>query len=264
MADHLAQRASSGSRFVFIYLTAGDDGRDSSYWRTRERAALASANQLVGSSSQAPATSCDSASVNGHRISRCALPNSVSWFFRLPDGRRNGTGFRTHAFQSLRKLRTRRISGIDAIDGSASYRSWEELVSTVRAIVALESPRTTTIHANDPSVLINPHDHFDHRMAGRLAQDLQRSEKWPAFYYLGYALATRDDNLRPAEVRLKTHVFEEYDSVMIAANRKWSALAEHRTFYSECLRRTYWRRSSRASSRSAAEIQTRSPTADMR
>ena len=263
MGDALATHIASGSRIVFVYLTSGDVGRDSSYWRTREAAAIASEAQLVRSSAQSVSPSCDTASVGAHRITRCILQNSTAWFLRLPDGGRNGTGYRTHSYQSLRKLRSRRISVIDAIDNSARYRGWQDLVSTVRAIVSLESG-SVALHANDPSVLINPHDHFDHRMAGRLAQDLERSERWPAFYYLGYALATRDDNLRPAGVQLKTRLFQAYDSVMIAANRRWSALAEHRTFYSECLRRTYWRRSPRASDRSAAAMQTHSPTADMR
>jgi LmbE family N-acetylglucosaminyl deacetylase len=167
-------------------------------------------------------------------------------------------GYTAHAFQSLRKLRTRRISAIDAVDGSTTYRGWEDLVGTLRAIAAMEPAERITLHANDPSVLVNPHDHFDHRMAGRLALDVERTQHVPTFYYLGYALATRDDNLPPAAVQLKTALFRAYDSVMIAANPRWSAFAEHRTFYAECLRRTYSRRFSRPSDGS------RSPIARMR
>jgi LmbE family N-acetylglucosaminyl deacetylase len=264
MGDALARRAASGPRIVFVYLTAGDVGRDSVYWRTREKAALASAARLTRAPDPRLSPVCDTATANAHRITRCVLPNSVEWFLRLPDGRRNGAGYLSHGFQSLRKLRSRRIPVIDAVDGSTRYRGWGDLVSTVRAIAALESASSIAIHANDPSVLINPHDHFDHRMAGRLAQDLERSEHWTAFYYLGYALAARDDNLLPDAAQSKTTLFGAYDSVMVAGNRSWSALVEHRTFYSECLRRTYWRRSTDASGRPAAGIQRRSPTAPMR
>jgi LmbE family N-acetylglucosaminyl deacetylase len=244
MGDALAKRASSGSRLVIVYLTAGDVGRDSAYWRTRERAAMASAAELVPTVTRPEAALCDTATVNGHRITRCALPNSIAWFLRLPDGRRNGSGYRTHGFQSLRKLHDRRLSGIDAIDGSTTYRGWNDLVATVRAVAESESAAIVSIHANDPSVLINPHDHYDHRMAGRLAADLERMKQWNAYYYLGYAVAAREDNLPVTAVQAKTRPFQAYDKIMIAGDRKWSALGEHRTFYSECLRRTYWRRSS--------------------
>jgi hypothetical protein len=195
---------------------------------------------------------------------RCVLPNSVEWFLRLPDGRRNGSGYRNHAFQSLRKVRDRRLSVIDAVDGSARYRDWTDLVATVRAISESERASSISIHANDPSVLINPHDHYDHRVAGQLAADLERSTQWTAYYYLGYALVAKDDNLPAAGLQAKNNLFEAYDKVMVAANRNWSALGEHRTFYSECLRRTYWRRSSRSFRRSSEPTPTRSPTVDMR
>jgi hypothetical protein len=159
-------------------------------------------------------------------------------------------GFPVHNSQSLRKLRTHQISAIAAVDGSTTYESWGALVSTVRAIAKMESPGIAVAHANDPNVVINPHDHFDHRMAGRLAQDLERSEQWNAVYYLGYALAARDDNLSQSATREKTRLFQAYDRVMVAANPKWSTLAEHRVFYPECLRRTYWRRSARGIARS--------------
>ena len=250
MGDALARHARSSSRFVIVYLTAGDVGRDTAYWRTRERAALASAGQLIPATTRAAPAACDTAIVVGHSIMRCVLPNSVGWFLRLPDGRRNGAGYRSHAFQSLRKLRSGRISAIDAVDGSTRYKGWSDLAATVRAIAEAEPASSISIHANDPSVLINPHDHYDHRIAGRLAADLQRSNRWNAYYYLGYAVVARDDNLPAAGLQAKTRLFQAYDNVMIAANRKWSALGEHRTFYSECLRRTYWRRSIPSSSRS--------------
>ena len=264
MGDVLAKRANSTSRIVIVYLTAGDVGRDSAYWRTRERAAMASAAQVVPVVLTTVPASCDTATANGHGITRCVLPNFTEWFLRLPDGRRNGSGYRTHGFQSLRKLHDRRLSGIDAIDGSTRYTGWADLVATVRTIAESEPASTISIHANDPSVLINPHDHYDHRMAGRLAADLQRSKQWNAYYYLGYAVAAREDNLPPDAMQTKTRLFQAYDKIMIATNRKWSALGEHRTFYSECLRRTYRRKSAPSSRRSKETAPRHSPTQDMR
>ena len=39
MGDIIARQIRSGKRVVFIYLTAGDDGRERLYWETRERGA---------------------------------------------------------------------------------------------------------------------------------------------------------------------------------------------------------------------------------
>jgi len=252
MGNVAAERARDGHRLIFVYLTAGDNGRDTTYWRTRERAALAAQAALAPGATDSTSAQCDTMQINSHRLTRCTLPNSVAWFLRLPDGRRNGSGFQVHNSQSLRKLRTRQISAISAIDGSTSYESWSALVATVTAIAKIESPMIASVHTHDPNVVINPHDHFDHRMAGRLSQSLERSEQWNALYYLGYALAARDDNLRPSGVQAKSHLFQEYDRVMVAVNPKWSALAEHRVFYLECLRRTYWRRSSKGITRRTA------------
>jgi len=42
MGDAVSGILRADSSATFIYLTAGDDGRDSVYWQTRERAALRS------------------------------------------------------------------------------------------------------------------------------------------------------------------------------------------------------------------------------
>src|SRR3982751_2045931 len=48
MGDVATRILRSGSPATFIYLTAGDDGRDSLYWQTRERAALHSTQIAMG------------------------------------------------------------------------------------------------------------------------------------------------------------------------------------------------------------------------
>jgi LmbE family N-acetylglucosaminyl deacetylase len=239
MGDVVMQRLHSGSRGVFVYLTAGDDGRDSVYWQTRERAALQSTRVAAGVPAT-DSTSCSIVQVHAHSVKRCALGNTESYFFRLPDGRRNGKGFARYGYQSLRKLRAKRISEIKAIDGSASYQGWSDLMATLGAIVDLDSAGVT-MHTSDPSVARNPHDHFDHRMAGVLVADLRKQHQLGAMYYLGYALATHADNRSNDQTHSKTALFVAYDREMMAVNRKWSAYEEHRAFYTECMQRTYVR-----------------------
>ena len=244
MGDIVARQAQTGKQMVFIYLTAGDDGRDSVYWVTRERGALESTRIAVGVASTDSTTGqCSIATVRDHAIRKCTIANTESYFFRLPDGHRNGIGFASHSYQSLRNLRRKRITSMTAVDGSTSYNSWEDILSTAGALIGENSAnRIVTVHTSDPSVVANPHDHFDHRMAGLLVYDSRKKNRWNVMYYAGYALATRAANRSEDQVRQKTALFLAYDRVMTQANAKWSAYRERPAFYSECMLRTYARR----------------------
>jgi LmbE family N-acetylglucosaminyl deacetylase len=237
MGDVLTHRLHSGNRGVFIYLTAGDDGRDSLYWQTRESAALRSTRIAAGISVAEP-LACSVVRVRDHSIRKCSLGNTESYFLRLPDGKRDGKGFARYGYGSLRKLRSNQSSEISAIDASTTYRGWTDLEATVGAIADMNSS-AVTIHTSDPNVARNPHDHFDHRMAGVLVADLRKRQQLGAMYYVGYALATRAVNRSTAQTQAKTVLLLAYDREMTAVNKNWSAYQEHRAFYSECMQRTY-------------------------
>jgi LmbE family N-acetylglucosaminyl deacetylase len=244
MGDIVAKKIRAGDVATFIYLTAGDDGRDSLYWQTRELAALRSTRLVIGiDAADSAAVSCSTTEVLDHFIRKCVIANTESYFLRLPDGKRNGGGFARHDYQSLRKLREKRISGINAIDRSTAYRGWGDLSATTNALIG-SGPGTADIvvHASDPSIAANPHDHFDHRMAGLLVNDLRKKQKWNAQYYVGYALATRAANRSADQAREKTAIFLAYDREMTKVNKAWSAYEEHPAFYSECMLRTYARK----------------------
>jgi GlcNAc-PI de-N-acetylase len=243
MGDVVAGRIRNGSNVVFIYLTAGDDGRDSVYWTTRERGALESTRIASAGLAIDTAVICSTAKALEHAIRKCTIANTESYFLRLPDGRRDGRGFARHSYQSLRKLRTKRMTSISAVDGSAAYNSWADLVATVTVLIGGGSvDRTVTIHTTDPSVVVNPHDHFDHRMSGLLVADSRRKNNWNVAYYTGYALASRAANRSKDQARQKVALFQAYDGVMTRANPKWSAYREHPAFYAECMLRTYARK----------------------
>lgn len=248
MGDVIARRIQTGGPVVFVYLTAGDDGRDSIYWATRERGVLQSTRIAAGvAPGDNSVDQCSTVRIQDHAIRKCTIANTESYFLRLPDGHRNGIGFALHSFQSLRKLRQRRIAAMSAVDGSATYDGWADLKSTVDLLIGeSSSTRIVTVHTSDPSVAVNPHDHFDHRMAGLLVYDSRRKAKWNVAYYAGYALATRAANRTGEQVRQKTALFRAYDNVMTQANPKWSAYRERPAFYSQCMMRTYARRITRS------------------
>jgi len=243
MGDVIAERVRIGKPVVFIYLTAGDDGRDSLYWTTRERGALESARVAAAVAADSGFGQCSAANALEHVIRKCTVGNTESYFLRLPDGRRDGMGFASHSYQSLRKLRGNRITSMSALDGSTAYNGWADLLTTVATLVGEGSAdRTVTIHTSDPSVVVNPHDHFDHRMAGLLVAESRRKYGWSVVYYTGYALASRAANRSRDQARQKVALFQVYDAVMTRTNPGWSAYREHPAFYSECMLRTYGRR----------------------
>jgi LmbE family N-acetylglucosaminyl deacetylase len=244
MGDIAARQIRAGGSVSFIYLTAGDNGRDSLYWRTRERAALQSTRVAIGrDASDSTEVRCSTTSVLNHSIQQCVVAKTKSYFLRLPDGKRNGMGFVSHDYQSLRKLRSKKIAIVNAIDGSAAYNGWNDLAATVSSLIGSDSQdRDVVVHASDPSKAANPHDHFDHRMVGLLVEDLRDTRQWNSQYYVGYALATRAANRSNDEAREKTAVFLAYDREMKRVNPNWSAYEEHPGFYSECMLRTYARK----------------------
>lgn len=244
MGDIAARQILAGDSVSFIYLTAGDDGRDSLYWRTRERAALQSTRVAIGrDASDSAKLECSTTTVLDHAIQQCAVAKTKSYFLRLPDGKRDGMGFASHDYQSLRKLRGKKIAVVNAIDGSAVYSGWSDLAATVSSLVGSDSAgRDVVVHASDPSKAANPHDHFDHRLVGLLVEDLRQTQRWRTQYYVGYALATHAANRSNDEAREKTAIFLAYEREMKRVNPKWSAYEEHPGFYSECMLRTYARK----------------------
>src|SRR5687767_880804 len=69
MRDVVARRGQTGGPVIFVYLAAGDDGRDSVYWIARERAALASTRVAVGVAVTDSATSqCSTVRALDHAI----------------------------------------------------------------------------------------------------------------------------------------------------------------------------------------------------
>jgi LmbE family N-acetylglucosaminyl deacetylase len=244
MGDVVFKGVRRGNHSVFIYLTAGNESPNAEYWTTRERAALRSARVAAGTNPDSATVTCTIVPVLNHSIRRCSVANTASYFLRLPDGRRDGSGFSHNSFQSLQKLQASRIRALRAVDTSTTYNDWSDLSETVAEIVRREQMpgSTITVHAHDPNAAINPGDHSDHQMAGLLATALRTRAPAEVVYYVGYALAARPDNRTRAQTREKSALFLAYDRELLIANRAWSTYAERPRFYSMCMLRTYARK----------------------
>src|SRR3989454_12590523 len=97
------------------------------------------------------------------------------------------------------------------------------------------------LHTTDPSITVNPHDHFDHRMTGLLVADLRKTRDWGGRYYVGYALATRAANRSQDQAREKTAIFFAYEKEMTRVKRQLGGYAEQPAFYSDLMARSYTR-----------------------
>ncbi len=131
---------------VFIHVTAGDAGRGVSgepipYYLAREEGALravrfmANAKPNTGLGFEMERTIVDH---GGKTVQRMEYANAVLYFLRLPDGNYEGPGYETTGRQSLERLRTGAIAEINAIDGSARYEGWNDLIEALGEIIQSE------------------------------------------------------------------------------------------------------------------------------
>jgi LmbE family N-acetylglucosaminyl deacetylase len=256
MGDVALHAIQSRIRTVFVYLTAGDAGRPAPYWEAREQGALASVAFALGAAppdevgnvggSQFP-VSCEQKSIAGHNIRRCELGNSASYFLRLPDGNVDGTGFAATGEKSLLHFESETSMPLAPVDGTGSFRDWQELVAVVSAAVRAESDASNNpnvrvrIHSTDPDNAFNPRDHADHRAAGRLAASLANANQWALSQYAGYSTSSWLSNLRAEQFADKAGLFLAYDRACLLANPGWSAYAETPKSYNAWLSRTYVR-----------------------
>ena len=159
---------------VFIHVTAGDAGRGATgepvpYYLAREEGALRAvrfmANAADPTQGRGLAMNAAKIDISGHPIQRFAYANAVVYFLRLPDGNIvNGTVFTPHP-QAIDKLRTGAVESSQTIDGGTRYVGWDDLVSTLAAIVERErvAGSSLSLHLAETNEALNPRDHPDHR-----------------------------------------------------------------------------------------------------
>ena len=202
-------------KVVFIHTTAGDGGylaggalsTPMAYYLAREESSLRATRFMennillngVNNSADPQLSMSSLVTINGHHLKRYFYKNTVSYFLRLPDGGRQGIGFNQGAgnYQSLQRLYNDGVA-IDAVDKSSVYKSWNDLTTTLKAIVDFESYNAATVIFNihDTDTVINFGDHSDHihtaiamQAVAKLKPCVQQN------LFLGYASSTKAANL---------------------------------------------------------------------
>lgn len=249
MGDVAVAKVAAGGPVVFVYLTAGGANRPPGYWQAREEGSAASVVAAASLDSmgplETPRDNCRDDFVLTHIIHHCMYRNTVSYYLRLPDGAYDGGGFAPTRFQSLAKLASGEIDRIEAVDASATYRDWADLLRTVDSLLASEAERVGArhleIHSHDPDEVGNPGDHSDHRNTAHLVAELASRRQLAITGYVGYAISRRPANLSAKAAAAKMLVFMSYDRQCLLANMQWSAYAENPAAYSSLLFGTYGR-----------------------
>jgi hypothetical protein len=209
--------AGAAAKTVFVHVTAGDaglgagsGGRQYPYFLAREHGAESAIRFMVDAGAAPEREAGSRMMFNGHALRRVAYRNTVRYFLRVPDGHPSGTGYGGTGWQSLRRLAEGQIATLSAIDGSATWRGWSDLVATVRAVLAFERDGAPLLQINvaDPDPRVNPGDHSDHLMTARLALEAAADlDCVRRVYFVDYASARFPANLTAAQRDIEGAVF---------------------------------------------------------
>lgn len=205
------------AKTVFVHLTAGDaglgagmGGRKHPFYLARENGAEAAIRFMADADAAPGERVAAPISFNGHSIYRVSYRNTVSYFLRVPDGNASGAGYAETGFQSLKRLASGENNILRAIDGSTTYQGWDDLVATLRAIIAYERGGAGLIQVNvaETDKRINPQDHTDHLMTAKAALDAAKEASCVRkVFYVDYASSRLPQNLDAQQRDMESSVF---------------------------------------------------------
>ncbi len=205
------------AKTVFVHVTAGDaglgvgmGGRKHPLFLARENGAEQAVRFMADADDKPSEKLVAAMTFNGHTIYRVGYRNTVSYFLRVPDGHWSGEGFFDTGYQSLQRLNTGANNVLRAVDGSATYRGWDDLVKTLRAIMDYERGSAAQVQINiaELDTRINPQDHSDHLMTAKAALDATKDLACVRrVSYVDYASSKLRANLGPRERDMESSVF---------------------------------------------------------
>lgn len=204
------------TRCVFVHMTAGDaglgtgnGGRRHPLYLARENGAECAIRFMADANGQMPETpAADAPSYAGHTVRRVVYRNAVAYFPRLPDGNPDGGGYEATGWQSLKRLAEGATTTMTSIDGSATYRGWDDLVAMLRALITTEAGGLMPdLHIPESDTTLNPGDHADHMSTAQAVRDATRGMTARLIHHVGYAGGERPENLATADRDLKCAVY---------------------------------------------------------
>lgn len=212
----------AGRCVTTVYVTAGDAGRASTYWRGREAGVRAAYAQTLG---VADTWSSTTVSFGGRAVGLSRLGGSSKVqmvFLHLPDGGLDGKGFAATGRQSLPQLWAGTQSRLSTVDGLTSY-SLGELRAQLVTIMKGVAP--TNVDTLDHVGAIDDGDHPDHHVVAYLTDAARRQlTTAPGFAgWRGYGLSQVPVNLTDDQVRAKSLAFFRYAASDDGTCASWDA-----------------------------------------
>jgi hypothetical protein len=149
--------------------------------------------------------------VNGHSIQRHTGPTWALYALRLPDGNTSGAGFESTGFRTLGELQRGEIPALPAIDGSTTYDSWDDLVTTVGEIVSSErGSMRPWVNTADHDQTRNPEDHPDHYAVADAVREFAAADDLDRLWWVSYDVSRRPANLAGYPYDIKWFLFRLY------------------------------------------------------
>jgi hypothetical protein len=193
---------------VQILITADDAGRTDGWWEAHEAACIES---MAGTLTPEAPTS-EHVTVNGHSIQRYIAPTWAVYALRVPDGNVSGEGYPSTGGRTLGRLRSGEITSLPAIDGSTTYDGWDDVVTTLRAIVSSEREATARpwISTADHDRALNPDDHPDHYAVAEAVLEFAQADDLNRQWWVSYDVRNRPANLVGYSHDIKWFLFRLY------------------------------------------------------
>jgi len=156
--------------------------------------------------------------INGHAIALYDAGSFVSYHLRLPDGNVDGSGFARTGHVSLKKLQAGDISEIAAIDGTATYTTWDDFCATLAEIIDREGAHANVwVNAADWSWRCSPDDHWDHKLTADAVREIA-GNRFNRLWFVTYSTKDLASNLTGEELERKHRVWLAYKQHVEAAD----------------------------------------------
>lgn len=248
MSKNLVTDLNGGGKVVIITLTAGDEGNGANsfngssiaYYLAKERGAVYSSkfvgdfNNLTSPNNNYLMPSAQPVVLVGKSLTKYVYGDAsgtgtvVNYFFHLPDGNADGTGYAGTGNVSLQKLKLgpggggiSTMSAVGHTSAEAAYTyTWTELKNTIYAIILTEKGTDLQVYLNAASLnttvsgnpVYNPGDNSDHIYSSTAAQEAVTTRTWVGIieYVMEYS-SNSAANLNNEEYESAAGAFSMFD-----------------------------------------------------
>jgi hypothetical protein len=247
----------SSKKVVFIYTTSGNineyddskscqcmdpydpNGKNVPYWMVREAGTKNSIHLAACRPGAAgpgyPYPENQRMNINGHSISVYHYKNTVSYYLRLKTADYGYWAYFPNA-------------AVGTIDSSTTYINWADYVNTVYYIYTAEmgndvQVNSATFNFQDVNTEINPNDHGDHYIAGKVGLEAAKllsketNVYYPESLYVDYHTQNLPENIGLQDCANKSALVGAYCLALLDYN----AWAEFGSTYVEWSKRNYFR-----------------------